>query len=135
MRLEPGFGAVRLRTGAVKQVPVPRRMIEVDEMGDLVRRQIVEHEGRGEDKTPGEAEPAAGGAGAPAAHRVADRYPLGLDPDGLRVARHRSLDVLARLPDEKIRDAAGHMRALPRHADQGPVGGLFEPHAATRAGP
>src|SRR5271157_4642803 len=32
MRLEPGFGAVRLRAGAAQEAPELRRMVEVDEM-------------------------------------------------------------------------------------------------------
>src|SRR5580704_7961780 len=50
VRLEPGFGAVRLRARAAEEAPEFRRMIEVDEMGDLVRREIVEHERRREDQ-------------------------------------------------------------------------------------
>src|SRR5271167_1408169 len=130
MRLEPGFGAVRLRARAAQEAPEFRRMVEVDEMGDLVRREIVEHERRREDQAPGEAERAGRRARAPAAHRVAHRDSLRLDPDAPRVPRDRGLDVLMRLALQEISDATRHVRAFARDADERLILALLEPDDA-----
>ena len=67
VRIEPGLGPPDVRTKLVHQPPEFRRMVHLDEMRDLVRRQIVEHERRREDQAPGERQHAGGRARAPAA--------------------------------------------------------------------
>ena len=115
MRLEPGLRPVRLGRGAADEAPEFRRVVHVNHMRRLVRREIVEHEGRRENEAPGEAEPPRRGAGAPAAHRVAHRDALRLDPDRSRVARDRRLDVFRRFAPEEIGHAArAHAAARPR---------------------
>ena len=58
MDFEPVFRAVGVGARPAKEGPVPRRVVEMDEVRDLVRRQIVENERRGQNETPGKAEPA-----------------------------------------------------------------------------
>ncbi len=59
---EPGASLLVARHGALHQGPEARPVIHVAEMGDLVRGEIVEHEGRREHEPPGEGQRAAGRA-------------------------------------------------------------------------
>ena len=52
VRVEPGLGARDVRADALDHAPEPPRVVHLDEMRDLVRREIVEHEGRREDQPP-----------------------------------------------------------------------------------
>src|SRR3981189_633438 len=56
VRVEPPLGALDLRIEALYQPREPRWVVELDEMGDLVRGEIVEHERRRENKPPRERE-------------------------------------------------------------------------------
>ena len=62
-----------------RNTPEPGRVIHLDEMGDLVGGEIVQHVGRREDQAPGIRQRSGRGARSPAARLVADRHPL--DPD------------------------------------------------------
>src|SRR5687768_18388815 len=53
MRLEPALGAARMRAMAENQAPEAAAMIHMLEMRHLVRRDIVEDEGRRQDEAPG----------------------------------------------------------------------------------
>src|SRR5450759_5459708 len=50
--VEPGLGARDVRADALDHAPEPARVVHFDKMRDLVRREIVEHEGRREDQSP-----------------------------------------------------------------------------------
>src|SRR5574337_973634 len=100
VRPEPSLGPVRVRADAVDEGPESWRVVEVDEMRDLMRGEIVEHVRRGEDEAPGEAQAPGRRARPPAADRVAHRDVFRLHPDCARMASDRRLDVLARLAFE-----------------------------------
>ena len=52
MGVEPGLGAADIRIDALDDPPEPARMVHLDQMRDLVRGEIVEHEGRRQDQPP-----------------------------------------------------------------------------------
>ena len=54
VRIEPLLGALHRRADLATDAPEPRRVVHLDEMGDLVGGEIVEHIGRCEDQAPGE---------------------------------------------------------------------------------
>src|SRR5438128_1926634 len=67
----PGFRAPR-RAQLLDQAPERSRVVAPAEVAELVRDDVVEHVGRGDDEPPREGEVAAGGARAPARALVAD---------------------------------------------------------------
>ena len=62
MRGEPGFGSGRLRANALDQPPEGMAVVHLDQMRDLVRGEIVEHEGWRQDQPPGLGHHSAGRA-------------------------------------------------------------------------
>src|SRR5262249_3513399 len=52
--VEPGFGALRVGIEARHEPPEARRVVEFDQMRDLVRGEIIEHERGRQDQPPGE---------------------------------------------------------------------------------
>jgi len=52
VNLEPGLGTGDMRTDAVNQPPETAGVIHLDEMGDLVRGQIIEDEWRRQHQPP-----------------------------------------------------------------------------------
>src|SRR5262249_14102139 len=53
VHIEPYFRALDIRVKSLDQPPESHRAVELDEMADLVRGKIIEHEGRREHETPG----------------------------------------------------------------------------------
>src|SRR5688500_776222 len=83
--LEPAAGLAGARAVALNKGPEGLGMVHFEQVRNLVRRDVVEHEGWSEDEAPGVGEGSLGGAGAPAACRVAKRetreagiHPLGI---------------------------------------------------------
>ena len=66
-------GSIGPSHSAAGQRPEARAVVEVHEMGDLVRHQVVQHLGRREDQAPGERQAAVGPAASPARAAVAQR--------------------------------------------------------------
>src|SRR5882762_8013767 len=93
MGVEPGLGALGVGADPEDRAPEALRMIHLDEMRDLVRRQIVEHEGRRQDEAPGVGQHAGRRARAPAARLVADRHALDRDAELGGVAAARRLEI------------------------------------------
>src|ERR1700735_4514465 len=127
VRLEPHLGAVRSRMEAARELPEQRRMIHVRDMRHLVRGEIIEHERRRENETPGEIEPAGRRPRAPAAYRIAQREAAGLDAKLRGMPGDGGLEVLARLALEEIGDATRHVRQLGGNADKGSARARLEP--------
>src|SRR5258705_5242922 len=111
--VEPGLGALGVGADPEDRAPEARRMIHLDEMRDLVRRQTVEHEGRRQDESPGVGQHAGRRARAPAARLVADRHALDRDPEPGGVAPARRLEIALGFAFEMIGDPAPDMRRLP----------------------
>src|ERR1043166_2512374 len=76
VHVEPGFGAGQVRGDALDQPPEPARVIHLEEVSDLVRGEILQHERRRQDEPPGIGQQAGRRTGAPAARLVADRDAL-----------------------------------------------------------
>src|SRR6185312_8023758 len=72
--VEPGLGAADIGINACNDPPESARMIHLDQVGNLVRGEIVEHEGRSHDQPPRERQNAARRARAPPAALIAHRY-------------------------------------------------------------
>jgi hypothetical protein len=90
-------------------------VIHVGEMGDLMRGEIVEHERRREDETPGEGQRAARGAGAPASGLIAHIDALRLEVEAPRMDCDARLEIELRLPLEPVEQAARRMIFLAGH--------------------
>jgi hypothetical protein len=112
MRLEPGFGAIRFRIQPVCHAPKGLGMIHMHEMGDFVRSQIFENEGRRENETPGKIKRARRRARAPTACRIAEGDAPPLYADRGAVALGRGLQIAPRFALEEIRYAPRDMRAI-----------------------
>src|SRR6478735_267826 len=54
--LEPGLGLVRAGAQLVGELPEPVGMVQLAQVRNLMGGEVVEHEGRRHDETPGEAE-------------------------------------------------------------------------------
>ncbi len=121
MHVEPELGALDVRIEATDQPPEARRVVELDQVRDLVRGEIVEHEGRRQDETPGERQHAGVRARSPAARLVAHRDTLERDVELARMAPARALEIALRLALEEVADAAVDVRALARDAQQEPT--------------
>lgn len=52
--LEPGLCRIRVRTDLTQEAPVARRVIHLDEMGDLVGGKVIQHLCRSHDQPPRE---------------------------------------------------------------------------------
>ena len=52
VRVEPRLGAAEIGINARDQTPEPARMIHLDEMSNLVRGEIIEHERRSQNQPP-----------------------------------------------------------------------------------
>ena len=52
MSIEPGLCLLEFRAKALDLTPESARVIHLDQMGGLMRGEIVEHETRRQDKTP-----------------------------------------------------------------------------------
>src|SRR5215813_4041101 len=106
VRIEPGLGAADVGVDARDQPPEPARMVHLDKMGNLVRGEIVEHEGRSEDQPPGERQHPGRGARAPAAALIAHRYAPERDAERLRGSAARGFEIMLGFTLEKIVHAA-----------------------------
>src|SRR5712692_3902844 len=104
--VEPDFGALDVGVEALHQPPEPRRVIELDEMGNLVRGEVIEHEWRRENEPPGERQYAGIRARAPAARLVAHANALDRNAEVGGVAPARGIEIELRLALEEIADAA-----------------------------
>ena len=135
IRVEPALGTLPVRADARDDAPEARRVVHLDEMRDLVRRQIVEHERRGENEPPRIRQHAAGRARAPAAGLIPYRHALDRDPERGRVTAARRLKVALRLALEEIAHAPCDMRGIARDAKERAVVAIFGPDGAARAGP
>src|SRR5262245_63793378 len=93
-------------------------MVELDEMADLVRGEIVEHERRGENEPPGEGQHTGVGARAPAARLVAHADALEGDAELVGVTPGRGFEIALRLALEKVVDTAIDVRRLAGHAQE-----------------
>src|SRR5262245_43971636 len=71
MLAEPSPCLLVTRNRSLDEFPEAGPVIHLGEMGNLVRREIVQHKGRRENEPPGERQGAAGRAGAPARALVA----------------------------------------------------------------
>src|SRR5437764_4213155 len=81
MGIEPDLGAREVGIEPSDQSPEARRMIELPQMRDLVRRQIIEHVRGRQDEPPGERQDAGVRARAPAAGLIPDGDALDVDPE------------------------------------------------------
>src|SRR5262249_39596413 len=84
--VEPCFGEFDVGVDRPHQAPEARRVIELEQVRDLMRGEIVEHEGRRQNEPPGKRERAAVGARAPAARLVAHADALDGDAEHMGVA-------------------------------------------------
>src|SRR6185369_3451011 len=73
--VEPALGAFDMVADAADDPPEPRRVVHLDEMGDLMGGEIVQHIGRRQDQSPGIRQRSGRGARSPAARLVTDRHP------------------------------------------------------------
>src|SRR5579872_334316 len=115
--IEPGLGTLDMAADFSHDFPEPRRMVHLDEMGDFVGREVVEHVRRREDQPPGERQRAGRGARTPAARLVADREPPDLDAKLLRIRGGCLLQILAGFSLEKIMNAPLGMFDAARYAE------------------
>ena len=129
MRIEPGLGARDMRADALDDPPEARRMIHLDQMGDLMRREIVEHEGWREDQPPRIGQDAGRRAGAPTARRVADRHPFDVNAERFGGEPAGGLQVGFGLALEKIEPGA-RMRRSAGNAKQAFAAGVLDPDRA-----
>src|SRR5262245_15789636 len=136
MGIEPRLGALETGIELGHQPPEPWRVVELDQVRDLVRGEIVEHVGWREDETPGERKHAGRRAGAPAAGLVAHRDPLEGDAELPGMTAARGLKLAPGLPLEEVGDAAVEVRRLSGNAKQ-PVAAPADlgPHGSTRTAP
>src|SRR4051794_20301489 len=135
VRIEPLLGALHRRADLAADTPESRRVVHLDEMGDLVRGEVVEHVRRREDQAPGERQRAGRGAGAPAARLIADREPLDLDAELDGIGFRGTLKVAAGPALEEDADAAGRMFDAAGGAEKGvPPITPFPPHPTPPAG-
>ena len=104
--VEPLLGALDMAADLGDHFPEPRRMIHLDQMRHLVRGEIIEHVWRRENEPPGERHGTRRGAGAPAAGLIADRQPLYLDAQRLRIELRRLVQVAANFALQVIVDPA-----------------------------
>src|ERR1700730_3051586 len=70
MRLEPGFGALRISRQVPDRSPERGGMVHMQEMRCFMRREIIEDETGRHDQAPGKAECARRGARPPPARRI-----------------------------------------------------------------
>src|SRR3989442_7214137 len=136
MHVKPDFGTLGVGVETLHQAPEPAGVIELDEMADLVRGEIIEHEGGREDEPPGERQHAGIGARAPAARLVAHADALERNGELVGVAAARPIEIAQRLALEKIGDAARDMGRLAGNADEAgaPPRGFFPPPAPAPPG-
>src|SRR4051812_778386 len=74
--IEPRLGALDMAADLANHAPEPRRVVHLDEMGDFMGGQIVQHIGRREDQPPGKRQRSRRRARTPAARLITDRHPL-----------------------------------------------------------
>src|SRR3954470_18742043 len=110
--LEPALGLLGTRAEVVDDAPEAVRVVHLLEMRHLVRGEVIEHEGRGEDQAPGEAQATLGRARAPAALRVAYGEPSGRNAERRGRADDRLGKVAPRFPLEEFLYAARDMGRL-----------------------
>src|SRR4051812_34797858 len=135
VRIEPLLGALHRRADLAADAPEPRRVVHLNEMGDLVGGEIVEHVRRREDQAPGERQRAGRGAGAPTTGLIADREPLDLDAELGGIGFRRTLKVAASLALEEVADATVRMLDAAGDAENAlPAVAHFRPHRTARAG-
>src|SRR4051794_16564343 len=133
--IEPLLGALHRRADLAADAPESRRVVHLDEMGDLVRGEIVEHIGRCEDQAPGERQRAGRGAGAPTTGLIADREPLDLDAKLRGISFRGTLKVAAGLALEEVADATVGMLDAAGDAENAFTAiAHFRPHRTARAG-
>src|SRR5664279_3519999 len=116
--VEPGLGARDVRADALDHAPERLAVVHFDEMSDLVRREIVEHEGRREDQPPRIRQHAGGRARAPATRRIANRHPLDRDTERIGCAPAGGFQIAFDFALEKIGNPARDMRCLTGDAEQ-----------------
>src|SRR6185369_9969250 len=133
--VEPGLGAADIRIDARNDPPEPARMIHLDQMRDLVRGEIVEHEGRSHDQPPRERQNAARGTRAPSAALIAHRYAPEHDTERLRRPTARGLKIMFWLTLEKIVHPPRDVRCITGNAQQMFAVTCLGPDGAPRAGP
>src|SRR3954454_21138737 len=135
VRIEPLLGALHRRADLAADAPEPRRVVHLNEMGDLVGGEIVENVRRREDQAPGERKGAGRGAGAPTTGLIADREPLDLDAELGGIGFRRTLKVAASLALEEVADATVRMLDAAGDAENAlPAVAHFRPHRTARAG-
>ena len=54
VHIEPGFGALMVRTDALHQAPESRRVVHLDEVRHFMGGEIIKHLARRQDEPPGE---------------------------------------------------------------------------------
>src|SRR5262245_66198305 len=96
-------------------------MIHLDKMSNLVRGEIVEHEGRSHDQPPGERQDTGRGARAPTAALIAHRHAPEHDAERLGRTAAGGFEIMLRFTLEKIVYAARHVRCLAGNAQQMPA--------------
>ena len=118
VHVEPDLGAIELGIKTLHQPPEAQRVIELDEMADLVRGEIVEDERGREDEPPGKRQYACVRARAPTARLIAYVDAFDRDAELGRVTPACGFEIALRLALEKIADAAVDVRRLARDAEQ-----------------
>src|SRR5690606_32456545 len=114
---QPGAALVGARVETAAGLPERGAVIHVDEMGDLMGGEIVDHRRWRHDDTPGEGKIAAGGTGTPAADGVAQGDSPGPDAERFRMALYQGRKVGARLAFQEIGNAAAEMRRIAVHLE------------------
>src|SRR5258708_19868164 len=95
---EPILILGNVRHQGLDQPPETRLMIELPQMRDFVRNDVVEDAWRRQDEPPRERQAARRGARAPAARSIADGNALGRNPERKRVFGNAIFDPLSPLP-------------------------------------
>ena len=134
VHVEPGLGALHVRTDATQDAPEPRRMVHFDEMGDLMGGQIVEHIARGQNQPPRKRQHTGRRARPPAARLVANRDAAKADAEFPGKMPDGDLEVALGLALEIIGDAARDVFGLAGDAQQAFAAAVaLGPYRAARA--
>src|ERR1700737_1416713 len=115
--IEPYLGALDIAADAGNHAPEPRRVVHLDEMRDFVGREIVQHIGRRQNETPRERQRARSCARAPAARLIADRDPLHLLAQRLRIMLRSLLKITTSFAFQEVMDPAVDMFGSAGDAD------------------
>src|SRR6266511_1929933 len=118
VHVEPNLGAIEFRIETLHQPPEPQRMIEFQQMADLVPGKVLEHEWGRENEAPGKGQHARIRARTATARLVAHTDALDANPELVGVTPARGLQLALRLALEEVADAAVDVRRFARDAEQ-----------------